>query len=164
MTSPARAPWPSPMPIVDVPMMHQSRHATHTRKAPSSHTLWAAGAAGAGGTWTLVYAPGPYPPLRGPRQAPHAQRHHRGTRPALRHPITRGKHLAVFASTSPSSEGTQRDEPAGGAGSTPTHPAALRSGMQMGSDSPEQQHTFSTPDPSGRGHKFNNPNNSKLKK
>ena len=39
-------------------------------------------------------------------------------------------------------------------GSTPNHPAALRSGMQMGSDSPEQQHTFSTPDPSGRGHKF----------
>ncbi len=52
----------------------------------------------------------------------------------------RGKHLGVFASPSPSSEGTQRDEPAQVGGGLPqTHPAALRSGMRMGFETPEQQ-------------------------
>jgi hypothetical protein len=53
----------------------------------------------------------------------------------------RGMHLGVFASPSPSSEGTQRDEPAQVGGGLPqTHPAALRSGMRMGFEAPEQRY------------------------
>jgi hypothetical protein len=38
-------------------------------------------------------------------------------------------------------------------GSTPNHPAALRSGMRMGFETPEQHHTIYS-QPSGRGRKF----------
>jgi hypothetical protein len=55
-----------------------------------------------------------------------------------------GKHLTVNATPSPSSEGTQRDEPAQ-VGRVypkvgPNHPAARRSGMRMWFETPEQRH------------------------
>ncbi len=49
-----------------------------------------------------------------------------------RHPQRHSKHLAVNDTSSPSSEGTQRDEPAQvGEGPPQTHPDAFRSGMLM---------------------------------
>ena len=50
-----------------------------------------------------------------------------------------GQHLRVCAATSPSRHPTRRAS-AGGEGSTPNHPAALRSGMRMGFEPPEQHH------------------------
>ena len=63
-----------------------------------------------------------------------------------------GQHLRVCAATSPSRHPTRRAS-AGGEGSTPNHPAALRLGMQMGFDPPEQHHT-AHPHASGRGRKL----------
>ena len=51
-----------------------------------------------------------------------------------------GQHLRVCAATSPSRHPTRRAS-AGGEGSTPNHPAALRSGMRMGFKPPEQHHS-----------------------
>ena len=122
-------PGPS-MPIVNVPELHQSRP-PRPRARQWHHCQTLLGRGGAAGTHLSEHVAGPLSSR------------------------LRGKHLAVFASASPSSEGTQRDEPAGGAGSTPTHPAALRSGMRMGFNSPEQLHsTYTNSRPSGRGHKF----------
>jgi hypothetical protein len=56
-----------------------------------------------------------------------------------------GQHLRVCAATSPSRHPTRRAS-AGGEGSTPNHPAALRSGMKMGFNSPGQHHTAHSPD------------------
>ena len=56
-----------------------------------------------------------------------------------------GQHLTVCAATSPSRHPTRRAS-AGGEGSTPNHPAALRSGMRMGFNSPGQHHTAHSPD------------------
>ena len=55
-----------------------------------------------------------------------------------------GQHLGVCAATSPSRHPTRRAS-AGGEGSTPNHPAALRSGMRMGFNSPGQHHTAHSP-------------------
>ncbi len=68
-------------------------------------------------------------------------------------PSCSSQHLTVCAISSPSSEGTQRDEPAQVGGSTPNHPAALRSGMRMGFETPEQHHGTHS-QARGRGHKF----------
>jgi hypothetical protein len=54
------------------------------------------------------------------------------------------QHLTVCATTSPSRHPTRRAS-AGGEGSTPNHPAALRLGMQMGFNPPEQHHTAHSP-------------------
>jgi hypothetical protein len=54
------------------------------------------------------------------------------------------QHLTVCASTSPSRHPTRRAS-AGGEGSTQNHPAALRLGMQMGFEPPEQHYTAHSP-------------------
>ena len=54
------------------------------------------------------------------------------------------QHLTVCAITSPSRHPTRRVS-AGGEGSTPNHPAALRLGMRMGFNPPEQHHTAHSP-------------------
>jgi hypothetical protein len=58
-----------------------------------------------------------------------------------------GKHLGVFASPSPSSKGTQHDQPAQvGGGSTPNQPCCSPFGDHgdaKGFETPEQQHTTS---------------------
>jgi hypothetical protein len=71
----------------------------------------------------------------------------------------RGKRLGVFASPTccprPLSEGTQRDEPAQVGGGPPqTHPAALRSGMRMGFETPEQRRPLRTPTRAEEGTSF----------
>jgi hypothetical protein len=108
------------MPIVDVPGLHQSRRHLGVRHGSWSRATRVAGArsssAGPGGTGS--------------------------TRCFLR--IASGKHLTVDATSSPSSEGTKRDEPAQVGRVYPKPPAAFRSGMRMGSETPEQhQHPYS---------------------
>jgi len=93
-------------------------------------------------------------PIRAPKSQAHGVRHGARSRlprvPTLdtnrlgRHHVvcaipSSSQHLTVCAITSPSRHPTRRAS-AGGEGSTPNHPAALRSGMRMGFEPPEQHH------------------------
>ncbi len=106
-----------------------------------------------------------------------------GARSALHPPRPRGKRITVFAYRIPlrltasisrpspsqapqarapnfklnATVASQQVGPGQGPGRRPQPTLLLSvwgSSMRMGSDSPEQRHIFSSPDPSGRGHKF----------